>query len=126
MSHNVSKNIRQKLKFWSKIEILVKNRNFGQKSKFWSKIEVKLKCPKTNEAGHGSKTMTITQFENQKEPEKINITARDKNDSEKESNRSFSIFWYPAEAAQMATNDPSKIASFCESISHRVSGSNSY
>lgn len=50
--------------------------------------KVKLKCPsKTNEAGHGSKTMTITQFENQKEPEKINITARDKNDSEKESNR---------------------------------------
>jgi len=26
------------LKFWSKIEILVKNWNFGQKFKFWSKI----------------------------------------------------------------------------------------
>jgi len=24
-------------KFWSKLEILVKNRNFGQNSKFWSK-----------------------------------------------------------------------------------------
>ena len=29
-----------KSKYWSKIEILVKNRNFGQKSKFWSKIEI--------------------------------------------------------------------------------------
>jgi len=25
------------VKFWSKIEILVKNRNFGQKLKIWSK-----------------------------------------------------------------------------------------
>ena len=31
-------NFGRKSKFWSKIEILVKNRNFGQKSKFWSKI----------------------------------------------------------------------------------------
>jgi len=39
----------QKLKFWSKIKILVtnpkieslvKNRGFGQKPKFWSKIEI--------------------------------------------------------------------------------------
>ena len=27
-------------KFWSKIEILVRNRNLGQKSKFWSEIEI--------------------------------------------------------------------------------------
>jgi len=33
----------QKLKFWSKIEVLVKSRNFGQKSKFWSKIEILVK-----------------------------------------------------------------------------------
>jgi len=37
------RHFRQKLKFWSKIEILVKNRNFGQKSKFWSKIEILVK-----------------------------------------------------------------------------------
>jgi len=30
----------RKSKFWSKIEILVKNRNFGRNSKFWSKIEI--------------------------------------------------------------------------------------
>jgi len=30
----------QKSKFWSKIEILDKNRSFGRKSKFWTKIEV--------------------------------------------------------------------------------------
>ena len=29
--------------FWSKIEILIKNRNFGQKSKCWSKIEISVK-----------------------------------------------------------------------------------
>ena len=28
-----------KWKFWSKIEILVKNRNFSQKSKFWSNLK---------------------------------------------------------------------------------------
>jgi len=33
-------NVGQKLKFWSEVEILVKNRNFGQKLKFWSKIEI--------------------------------------------------------------------------------------
>jgi len=32
-----------KLKFMSKIQILVKDRNFGQKSKFWSKIETLVK-----------------------------------------------------------------------------------
>ena len=30
----------RKEKFWSKIEIIVKNGNFGQKSKFWSTIEI--------------------------------------------------------------------------------------
>jgi len=35
--------VGQKLKFWSKIEILVKNRNFAQKSIFWSKIEILVK-----------------------------------------------------------------------------------
>ena len=29
---------KQKSTFWSKIDILVKNRHFGQKSTFWSKI----------------------------------------------------------------------------------------
>jgi len=33
----------QKLKFWSKIEILVKNRKFDKKSKIWSKIEILVK-----------------------------------------------------------------------------------
>ena len=32
-----------KLKFYSKIEILFKNRNFVQKSKFYSKIEILFK-----------------------------------------------------------------------------------
>jgi len=36
----IFRNFGQKSKFWSKMEILFKNRNFGQKSKFWSKIEV--------------------------------------------------------------------------------------
>ena len=33
-------NFGQKSKFWSKIEILAKNRNYGKKSKFWRKIEI--------------------------------------------------------------------------------------
>ena len=33
-------------KFWSKIEILAKNRNFDHKSKFWPKIEMSMKTPK--------------------------------------------------------------------------------
>ena len=32
-----------RVKFWSKIEILVKSRNFGQKSKFWSRVEILVK-----------------------------------------------------------------------------------
>ena len=38
-----NQNFVQKLKFWSKIEILVNPRNFGQKSKFWSKIQILFK-----------------------------------------------------------------------------------
>ena len=33
----------QTWKFWSKIEVLVKNRKFGQKATFWSKIEHSVK-----------------------------------------------------------------------------------
>ena len=33
-------NFGQKLKFWSKIEILVNSCNFGQKLKLWSKTEI--------------------------------------------------------------------------------------
>ena len=36
-------NFGQKLKFWSKIKIVVKNWNCGQKLKFWSKIEILVK-----------------------------------------------------------------------------------
>jgi len=36
-------NVFQKSKFYSKIEILFKNRNFIQKSKFYSKIEILFK-----------------------------------------------------------------------------------
>ena len=32
-----------KTKFWSKLEILIKNPNFVQKSKFWSKIQILVK-----------------------------------------------------------------------------------
>jgi len=45
-----NKNFVQKYKFWSKIKKVgqklkfwIKNRNFGQKSKFWSKIEIVVK-----------------------------------------------------------------------------------
>ena len=40
-----SRNLGQKSKFGSKIEIWVKNRNFGQQSKCWSKIEILVKNP---------------------------------------------------------------------------------
>jgi len=39
----VKKGFGQKSKFWSKIEILVKNRNFGQKWIFWTRIEIFIK-----------------------------------------------------------------------------------
>ena len=37
------KNLGQRLKFWSTIEIQVKNRDLGQKSKLRSKIEIYVK-----------------------------------------------------------------------------------
>ena len=40
------RNFDDKSKFWSKIEILVKNQNVAQKSKLWSKIEILLKKSK--------------------------------------------------------------------------------
>ena len=49
-------NIGQKLKFSSKIEVLVKNRNFGQKSKFSSNIDGQMrKFPKNGNFGQKSK-----------------------------------------------------------------------
>lgn len=47
----------------------------------------KIKCPeKTNPAGHGSKTMTITSSEETDKTEKINLTAKDTNKDGKTEN----------------------------------------
>jgi len=44
-----NRNVGQKLKFWSKIKILIKNWNFGQKLNFWSKIEILVKKSKSGQ-----------------------------------------------------------------------------
>jgi len=58
----------QKPKFWSKIEILLKNRNFAQKSKLWSKTKFRSRIEillKNRNLAQKSKLWSKTKFRSQ-------------------------------------------------------------
>jgi len=107
-------------KFLSKINLFVENQTFSKKSKFLSKIKIFVKnqnfCQKikifVKNQNFGQKSFFLSKIKivvNNHFLSKIEWVTADLHFY-------FSIFWYPTETAQMATNDPCQLASFGESI----------